>query len=89
MNPETETDAENRASPMPARDISAAEFALWGIPDLAFVRRIAVAMEDGSQAHGDGWSIHAADGTRMGIAPSREMAFAAIRQHELEPMSVH
>lgn len=88
MTVEPESD-DGRVSAPPARDISPADFALWGLPGLAFVRRIAVPMEDGRLADGDGWSIHAADGTRMGVAPSREMAFAAIRQHELEPMSVH
>lgn len=35
------------------------------------------------------FAICAADGTQMGLAPNREVAFAAIRQHELEPLSVH
>lgn len=35
------------------------------------------------------WTIHQADGTRVGIAPSRELAFAAIREHDLVPVSVH
>ena len=35
------------------------------------------------------FAICAADGTQMGLAPNRETAFAAIRQHELEPLSVH
>ena len=35
------------------------------------------------------FAICAADGTQMGLAPNREIAFAAIRQHELEPLSVH
>ena len=35
------------------------------------------------------FAIFAADGTQMGLAPNRETAFAAIRQHELEPLSVH
>jgi hypothetical protein len=63
--------------------MSEADFASWGMPELAFVKR--VAMED----NGEAWSIHAADGTQMGIAPSRDVAFAAIKQHELEPLSVH
>ncbi|MBM3560469.1 MAG: hypothetical protein FJX53_11455 [Alphaproteobacteria bacterium] len=25
----------------------------------------------------------------MGLAPNRELAFAAIRQHEMEPLGVH
>ena len=35
------------------------------------------------------YSIHDASGMRVGIAPGREMAFLAARQHELTPVSVH
>jgi hypothetical protein len=35
------------------------------------------------------YAIYLADGTQLAIAPSREVAFAAVRQHELEPASVH
>ena len=66
-----------------AGPMSVADFAAWGVPELAFVKKITV--EQG----GTGWSIHAADGSQMGLAPSRDLAFAAIRQHELEPVSVH
>lgn len=67
----------------PARNpMSEADFASWGMPEVAFVKRV---MLDQSV----GWSIHAADGTQMGMAPSRDLAFAAIKQHELEPLSVH
>jgi hypothetical protein len=64
------------------RDMSAADLAIWGMPDIAFVKRVTVNDETG-------WAIHAADGTHMGLAPTRDLAFAAIKQHELEPMSVH
>lgn len=35
------------------------------------------------------WSIHAGDGTQLGAAQSLELAWAAIRQNDLEPVSVH
>jgi hypothetical protein len=35
------------------------------------------------------YSVHAQDGTRMAILDSRESAFAAARQYEMEPVSVH
>ncbi len=62
---------------------SAADFAAWGVSAVVFVKR--------SDDLGDSvvWSLHAADGTQMGMAPSRDLAFAAIRQHEMEPFSVH
>ena len=66
----------------PVRNMSSADFALWGMPDVAFVKRVIIDKTEG-------WSIHAADGTQMGLAPARDLAFAAIRQHELEPVSVH
>ena len=36
-----------------------------------------------------GFAIHAADGTPIGWFEDREVAFAAVRQHDLEPVSVH
>lgn len=64
------------------RVISQAGLAMWGMSELAFVKRVVV-------NESVGWSIHAADGTPMGMAPTRDIAFAAIKQHELEPVSVH
>ncbi|MGE5503732.1 MAG: DUF1150 family protein [Actinomycetota bacterium] len=64
------------------RHLSVGDLAGLGMHDFAYVRRVVVNDEVG-------WSIHAADGTQMGLAPSRDLAFAAIKQHELEPMSVH
>lgn len=76
MNNERTSHAAERA-PM-----SEADFASWGLPEVAFIKRVFV-------DNAEGWSIHAADGTHMGLAPSRDLAFAAVKQHELEPVSVH
>ena len=35
------------------------------------------------------FDIHAPDGRRLGVAPDRQLKFAAARQHQLEPPSVH
>ena len=35
------------------------------------------------------YAIHAADGTKMGVARNRDTAMASVRQHGLEPVSVH
>ena len=35
------------------------------------------------------FALHSADGRRVAIVDSRDMAFVAARQHELEPVSVH
>lgn len=54
-----------------------------GLGHTAYVR-LAVD-EDGQQA----WGIFRADGQPLGVAPSRDVAFAAILQYELEPVSAH
>lgn len=57
-------------------------FGALGIGHIAYVRPIRV---DGEAA----FAIHAADGTRMGVAPEQAVAFAAIREHAMEPLSLH
>jgi hypothetical protein len=64
------------------RDLSEQDFALIGMQYLAYVKPTVV---NGVT----GFSIHAADGTQIGMAPSRDIAFAAVKQHELEPVSLH
>ena len=64
------------------RQISAQEFALLGMQDMAYIRRVVVNDEAG-------FAIHAADGTEVAVLPSRDLAFATVRQHDLEPVSVH
>lgn len=64
------------------RQMSARDLALWGVQDVAYIKRV-------ETADSVIWAIHAADGNQVGQAPSRELAFAAVRQHDLEPYSVH
>jgi len=64
------------------KNITPKEFALLGMNDVAYVKRTVVNDEAVI-------TIHSADGTQIGVAPDRETAFAAIRQHELEPVSLH
>jgi hypothetical protein len=64
------------------RDLSAQDLAALGVEHVAYVRRIV--MQDQV-----GWSIHLADGTQIAMADDRDVAFAAVRQHDLEPLSVH
>lgn len=35
------------------------------------------------------YAIHAADGTQLAIVASRDLAFATVRQHDMNPVSVH
>ncbi|MDR3450604.1 MAG: DUF1150 family protein [Alphaproteobacteria bacterium] len=54
----------------------------YGIETLAYIKPVTV---DGQKFY----SIHAADGTPLTVLAERDTAFAAVRQHDLEPASVH
>jgi hypothetical protein len=64
------------------RHMSSRELALFGMQDLAYVKPVVV---DGVS----GFAVHAADGTQVTVLPNREVALATVRQHDLEPLSVH
>jgi len=64
------------------RHMSSRELALFGMQDLAYVKPVLV---DGVRA----FAVHAADGTQVTVLPDREIALATVRQHDLEPLSVH
>ena len=64
------------------RQMSTRELALFGMQDIAYVKRA-----DASDA--PRYSMHAADGTLIAEFADREVAFATARQHDLEPLSVH
>ncbi len=64
------------------RTISPQALALLGMQSMAYLRKITV---DGTP----GFGIFAADGTQLAFAPSRALAVAAVREHDLEPVSVH
>ena len=65
------------------RHITAEALAHLGMEHLAYVKR--VTLEDGQTAY----AIHAADGQEMAVMANREVAFATVRQNDLEPVSVH
>ena len=64
------------------RHITPKEFALIGMQDVAYVKGVTV---NDDRA----FAIHAADGTELAVVPDRDTAFATLRQHDLEPVSVH
>ena len=64
------------------RTLSSRELYALGIQDVAYVKKV---REDGVEA----FAVHAADGTRLGLLATRELAIAALKQHDLEPLSVH
>ncbi|MDP2700420.1 DUF1150 family protein [Thalassospira sp.] len=63
--------------------LSAGDFAMLGIQDFAYVRELV----DDSAKHGYG--VFTADGTHIATFDSYAVAFAAIRQHDMEPRAVH
>jgi hypothetical protein len=67
---------------MDIRHITAAQLAQLGMQQVAYVKQVVV---NGNQ----GFAIHAADGTPMAVAGNREVAIAAIMQHEMVPAQVH
>ncbi len=66
-----------RATQIPPRD-----FMLLGIEQMAYVKPVEI---DGHTA----FAVHAADGTEIMVLAQRDLAFATVRQHDLEPVSVH
>jgi hypothetical protein len=65
-----------------APQMSRAEFANWGTGRIAYVR-------PSKSGKTNGFTVHTADGRKVGFAQSYGMAAASILQHDLYPMSVH
>lgn len=64
------------------RRFSPRDFAAFGVDIVAYVKPVRV---NGTA----GYAIHAADGTPLTLVRGRDAAFAAVRQHDMEPVSVH
>jgi hypothetical protein len=64
------------------KQMTSKDLASLGLSHVAYVKPVQL---EGRTAY----SIHAADGTEMGVMEDRDVAFSAIRVHDLEPMSVH
>ena len=64
------------------RHLSEQQLAALGVSHIAYLKPV---MVNGVQ----GFAIHAADGTPMAVAGNREVAVAAVVQHEMMPLSVH
>ncbi|MEQ8177550.1 MAG: DUF1150 domain-containing protein [Amphiplicatus sp.] len=84
-----------------ARPMSPREFAELGGRKLVYVRTVVardvideLVDEDGSMLvdvpeDATLYSVHASDGERIALVGDRELAFAAAKQHEMNPVSVH
>ncbi len=64
------------------RHISAEQLGQLGMQQIAYVKAVVV---NGTEA----FAIYAADGTPMAIAGDRDVAMAAILQHEMVAAQVH
>ena len=64
------------------RDLSPQDFLLLGVNDLAYVKK---GLVDDKEAY----LVFSADGTKIAVMGDREIAFAAVRQNGMEPLSVH
>ena len=87
MNIESGAGNENTVQPVEQaafdiRHLSAEQLAALGVSHIAYIKPVLV---NGMQ----GFAIHAADGTPMAVTDDRDVAIAAIRQHEMFPLSVH
>ena len=64
------------------RSLSSQDFLSLGLSQVAYVKRV---KQDGR----DYFAIYAADGTQMAILASHEAALTVIRQHDMEPLTLH
>jgi hypothetical protein len=67
---------------MRPRELSPQDFLLLGINDLAYVKKT-------RQDEREVYEIHSADGGTITALASQDIAFAAVRQNGMEPLSVH
>jgi hypothetical protein len=64
------------------RSLSSQDFLSLGLSQVAYVRSLE---QDGDSYY----AIYAADGTQMAVLASQDAALAAIRQHDMEPLTLH
>jgi hypothetical protein len=65
--------------PQPGGGIAPEDFQAFGMEQIAYIRPT-------TTEQGPAWAVHMADGQEVAVAASPEVAFALIRQHEMEPM---
>ena len=64
------------------KTLSTQDLGSFGLEDIAYIKSVTV---DGQKLH----AIHAADGTPLTVVSERDLAFATVRQHDMNPASVH
>ena len=79
---ETSTTPAQDAVVFEVRHLSEQQLAALGVSHIAYVKPVVV---NGIQ----GFAIHAADGTPMAVAGNKDVAVAAVVQHQMLAVSVH
>ncbi len=64
------------------KNLSPSDLLVFGLNDIAYLKPANVNGQDV-------YAIHAADGSQLALVANREVGFAAMHQHELEPVSLH
>ena len=64
------------------KKLSQTDFLTFGLNDIAYLRPT---VSDGKPVY----AIHAADGSQLALAVSRDVGIAAMEQHDLEPVPLH
>jgi hypothetical protein len=72
----------NTQSSIALKNLSASDLLVFGLNDIAYLKPAEV---NGQSVY----AIHAADGSQLAFVANREVGFAAMQQHELEPVSLH
>lgn len=62
--------------------VTQADLAALAVDHIAYVKSV-------SNQDDIAYAIHAADGTELAVMADRDVAFAAVRQNGMEPVSVH
>ena len=64
-------------------ELSARDFAALGLNEVAYITEV-------SDDHGNpAFVVRAANGQDIGTMSQRDIAVVAVRQHDMEPLSVH
>ncbi len=71
--------------------LSQQDFAALGMEAFAYIKPIQLQghTAEGEETTMPAFAICSADGTQMAVAANHDAAFAAVRQHGLEPLSLH
>jgi hypothetical protein len=64
------------------KNLSPSDLLVFGLNDVAYLKPATV---NGESVY----AIHAADGSQLALVANRDVGFAAMHQHDLEPVSLH